>query len=210
MRPHFAVVLLTASLVATMDKAELLNQPSPPDRKHRDKPASVQGHVRGAVAVAKEERGHQEVLNQLAREINTASLPRKFNVASLKSLFSAQDDQQLFPILEHQGAVQLDVLQAFEEEEKHIQKIVSEIRELKGDTQNAASVVASTEPQLFHMLMVHGWTYDEFLKGIMLDKPRTVSDGMKSALRYEIAGAYMSHLMSEGAYHWIYPRRPRK
>uniref|UniRef100_M4BCF5 RxLR effector candidate protein n=1 Tax=Hyaloperonospora arabidopsidis (strain Emoy2) TaxID=559515 RepID=M4BCF5_HYAAE len=202
MRPHFAVVLLTASLVATMDKAELLNQPSPPDRKHRDKPASVQGHVRGAVAVAKEERGHQEVLNQLAREINKVSLPRKFNVA-----FSAQDDQQLFPILEHQGAIQLDVLQAFEEEEKHIQKLVSTIRELGGDTRKAASVVASMEPQLFRMLMEHGWTYDKFAKGIMLDKPRTVSDKMKNALRYAIARAYMDHLMSKEAYNLIYPGR---
>uniref|UniRef100_A0AAV1VLZ1 RxLR effector protein n=1 Tax=Peronospora matthiolae TaxID=2874970 RepID=A0AAV1VLZ1_9STRA len=68
MRPHFAVVLLAVSLVAAMDKAERLREPSsPPNRKSGDD--SAQGHVRGALTTDEERGANTLFLNAAASQV---------------------------------------------------------------------------------------------------------------------------------------------
>uniref|UniRef100_A0AAV1TIB5 Uncharacterized protein n=1 Tax=Peronospora matthiolae TaxID=2874970 RepID=A0AAV1TIB5_9STRA len=81
MRPHFTIVLLATSLVAAMDKAEQLDQPSAPGWKQSEK--SVRGHLRGALAVDEEERQvMNSKLNAIAHEFADLTRSGQFGVAS--------------------------------------------------------------------------------------------------------------------------------
>nr|WER78848.1 ATR2 protein [Hyaloperonospora arabidopsidis] len=195
MRPHFAVVLLAASLVATMDKAERLRQTSsPPGRKSGDD--SVQGHVRAALATDEERGANTLFLNAGASQLLHLRESGQHGawLQPQKAVEETMGDQHLLHAWEN-------YLQFVKPDNFHgVQQLVkgddlllfaSTIARLKRGSERAKATASLMEIRLYNM-----WLGQEMTPGLVFDKLKvTENDLLRNTPAFAMWRGYMDFFL---------------